>query len=116
MKRAIAPRRGAIVLVAALILAASLQVASPSLADLGSRAQSLQQAINADNGRIAGYRGRLRDLEVRLGALQSSLAQQRATLLRIRSQLSQARIRLVLLRRDLVRDRAILAAQLVSRY
>jgi len=116
MQRHTASRRGAIVLVAALALAAALQQAPDSLGDLGSRAQSLQQGINADNGRIATYRGRLADLNGRLAALQSTLATQRATLLRIRGQLTYARHRLVLLRHDLVRDRAVLAAQLVSRY
>ena len=116
MQHHTATRLGAIVLVAMLALAAGLQDAPTSLGDLGSRAQSLQQAIHADNGRIATYNGRLGDLHARLAALQSTLATQRATLLSIRSELSHARERLVLLRHDLVRDRAILAAQLVSRY
>jgi len=116
MQSFIASRRGAIVLVAVLALAASLRFVPSSRGDLGSSAQSLQHAIGADNGQIAAYRGRLQDLNGRLAGLQSTLAIQRTTLLRIRSELSHARTRLVLLRHDLVRDRAILAAQLVSRY
>jgi peptidoglycan hydrolase CwlO-like protein len=116
MSRHTASRCGATVLVAVLVLAASLQAASISLGDLGSRAHSLQQSIHADNGRIAAYRGHLRDLQSRLSALQATLSVQRTTLLRIRSQLDAARHRLELLRGDLVRDRAILAQQLVDRY
>jgi hypothetical protein len=116
MQRHLASRRGAIVLVAALAFAMGLQNAPATLGDLGSRAQSLQQQINADNGRLATYRGRLGDLQARLAGLQSTLATQRSTLLSIRAQLAHARERLVLLRQDQVRDRRILAAQLVLRY
>ncbi len=116
MHRHTAPRRGAIALVAALAAVATLQLAPAGFADLNSQVQSLQQSINADNGRIAGYRGRLRDLEARLGALQSSLSLQRTTLLRIRAQLQAAETRLGLLKHDLTRDRSILASQLVSQY
>ncbi len=116
MHRFTASRCGAIALVAVLAAAGALRLAPAGLADLNSQQQSLQQSINADNGRIAGYHGRLRDLESRLGALQSSLSVQRAALLQIRGQLDAARTRLGLLRHDLVRDRAILASQLISQY
>jgi peptidoglycan hydrolase CwlO-like protein len=93
-----------------------LALAPGSFGDLSSREHALQHAISSENGTIATYRGRLRDLEARLAGLESSLAIQRALLLKIQTELVAARARLKLLRIDLVRDRRVLAAQLVAQY
>jgi peptidoglycan hydrolase CwlO-like protein len=116
MSRLIASRRGVFALVALLCAAALLAGARVSFGDLGSRARTLQQAIGADSGQIAAYRGRLRDLQARLAGIQSSLAIQQALLAHIQGQLAAARARLVSLRAEFARDRVVLAGQLVAQY
>jgi peptidoglycan hydrolase CwlO-like protein len=116
MQRQNVCRRGALLLAAISAGLIPLVDAQPSAGDLGARQRALQQAINAENGQISAYRGRLSDLRARLSGIESSLAIQRALLVRIQSDLAIARHRLELLRADLARDRRVLAAQLVAQY
>lgn len=116
MARGISARRGVLVLAAAFSTAAPLIGASDSAGDLSTRAQSLRQGINSDNGQIQVYAGKLQNLQVRLSAIESSLAVQRSQLLRIRTRLAAALIQLTQLKAQLARDRSVLARQLVSQY
>src|SRR5436309_1242335 len=104
-----------------VVLAGALAIAvaampSATQADLNGQAQSLQQAVESDNGQLQVYQGKLSDLRARLNGLQASLDAQRQLLVRVQGQLLAARARLALLRRELVVDRRRLAAQLVSQY
>jgi peptidoglycan hydrolase CwlO-like protein len=100
----------------ALSGAGLLAGASPSAGDLASRAQSLQQGISADNGRIQAYQGKLADLQQRLAEIQSSLTVQRDLLARYQTELIAARARLATLQGQLAADRQALAKELVSQY
>lgn len=115
MQRNLAFRRG---LVAAAIAVSSALLAAPagSSGDLTSRAQSLEQGIGSDTGRIQAFQGRVSDLEARLSSIESSLAVQQALLNRFQTELRAARARLLYLQQQLANDRRMLAAQLVSQY
>jgi peptidoglycan hydrolase CwlO-like protein len=115
MQRNLAFRRG---LIAAAIAVSSVALAAPaaSSGDLTSRAQSLEQGIGGDTGRIQAFQGRVSDLEARLSSIESSLAVQQALLNRFQTELRAARARLLYLQQQLANDRRMLAAQLVSQY
>jgi peptidoglycan hydrolase CwlO-like protein len=81
-----------------------------------SKEGEVRSGIGADSHQIAGFQGKIDDLQTRLSALEASLAAERSLLASIRSQLSVARTRLVGLRVQLVHDRKVLVAQLVASY
>jgi peptidoglycan hydrolase CwlO-like protein len=78
--------------------------------------QTLAAGIGADRRAIAGYHGRIADLQDRLSQLQSSLDAERSALSALQGRLRGARSDLVRLRVQLRHDRAALARELVAEY
>src|SRR3954452_1965691 len=77
---------------------------------------SLHSQIHNDNAQIAGFQGRIDDLEQRLAGLESSLAIERRLLEVAQGDLRAARGRLVKLKAAFAVDRRTLATQLVAEY
>jgi peptidoglycan hydrolase CwlO-like protein len=77
---------------------------------------SLSAGISADQHAIAGYHGRIADLQARLNELQSSLDSERSTLSTTQGRLRGAHADLTRLRIQLAHDRAALARELVGEY
>jgi septal ring factor EnvC (AmiA/AmiB activator) len=77
---------------------------------------SLHSQIHNDSAQIAGFQGRIDDLEQRLAGLESSLAIERRLLEVAQGDLRDARARLVRLKARFAVDRRTLAAQLVAEY
>jgi len=81
-----------------------------------AREGEVRSGIHADSHQIAGFEGRIEDLQTRLTALESSLAIERELLESIRTQLSVARTRLAALQVQLAHDRKVLVAQVIAAY
>src|SRR3954453_926398 len=77
---------------------------------------SLRSQIHNDSAQIAGFQGRIDDLEQRLVGLESSLAIERRLLEVAQGDLRAARGRLVQLKGQFAVDRRALASQLVAEY
>lgn len=86
------------------------------LAASKSREGEVRAGIGADSRQIAGFEGRISDLQTRLVSLESSLAVERNLLDSVRSQLSVARTQLAALKVQLAHDRKVLVAQVIASY
>ena len=116
MQRSITICRGALLSASAALLLGALVLAPASRGDLNQKAQSLQQAIHAENGQIQVYQGKLADLRARLAGLEHSVAVEGNLLIGIRADLHAATLRLAMLKQKLVEGRRNLAVQLVAQY
>jgi septal ring factor EnvC (AmiA/AmiB activator) len=115
-------RRAGALALAGLVVAAPATAApgpgelSRRISAAGARERQLRGRIQGESQVIAGYQGRIQDLQRRLAAIELSLAGERAELLRIQGELRTAHARLAILRRELVEAKAVLARQVVALY
>lgn len=108
-------------LLAVVAVVASANASSPGTLEHGiaashAREGQVQAGIRTDSSHIAGFQGRIDDLQARLGALQSSLGVERGLLNKLRRQLRVARAHLASLQVQLSRDKTVLVAQVVASY
>ncbi len=112
---------GLVALIAAVAAVGSASARSPGTIEHGiasshAREGQVRAGIRADNNQIAGFQGRIDDLQARLSALQSSLDVERGLLHRLKTQLRVARAHLASLQVQLVKDKQVLVAQVIAAY